>query len=474
MGPNINPHAIRMLALLNENRGRASAGFFNGKQHWVKVDKSISSWLKDKDLRKWLERSVDTGVICGHTRAPSRGEVKVDNAHPFEYGEIVGSHNGTIDAPFKYDVDSMYMFDLLSQHEPGEYQKALGDVEGWYVLTWRDNRTGDVYFLNWTGSLHATQVGHTWYYSSQADHLEIALGLPSTHVLKHGEVWKWDRATLKMLRLTAGFTGKERTYQKGGKGGVNVRCYGGHDPDEAAEYVAARGGEDRYDHWNDSNNFTGECRIDENGVWWGRKYPYIPERWTQLACQEECRKEWPKATPGEKFTYGRHSMPWWRLTKWHEEALKAKDKLFERKDDDTVIELPNETLPQTGKIVTDGKITEPTDATKELITINGMSTAQWADHLAKACSDKAKADAEKAERRKKLKALEDAAEMQAGIDIFETRHDAEARKKKRNERREFFLALQFTEDAAEQLLADEGWYDIINMPPGDTVPQMIP
>lgn len=40
--------------------------------------------------------SFDNDLVMGHTRWPTKGDVTVENAHPFEHGDLVGAHNGTI------------------------------------------------------------------------------------------------------------------------------------------------------------------------------------------------------------------------------------------------------------------------------------------------------------------------------------------------------------------------------------------
>jgi len=214
LGANINVHAVRHLAALNESRGRDSAGFFDQHGDWLKKGyTSITEWLKDEGLRDKLQRMCLTGAVCGHTRGSTRGNHKTENAHPFAYGEegkqVVLSHNGVIDAPAKYDVDSMYMADLLAQGKPGQYQEALGGVSGWYVLTWHDERTGCIYFLNWTGTLCFAPLGDTIYYSSAKQHLQQVLAHPKIHETVSGEVWMWTGKKMKPLKH---FTGKVRTY----------------------------------------------------------------------------------------------------------------------------------------------------------------------------------------------------------------------------------------------------------------------
>lgn len=169
--------------------------------------------LRDRVTTRWIEDSArKTWAVCGHTRAGTRGGSCTRNAHPFEYGRVIGAHNGTIpDAPKEYPVDTEWAIDLLSKNDPGAYQKALGEVSGWYVLTWLDQREKAIYLLNWEGTLNITLHQGVYYYSSEADHLRTAIG-KETKIAKveQGNVLRfhWDKG-VKVQNMPA-FTGKPR------------------------------------------------------------------------------------------------------------------------------------------------------------------------------------------------------------------------------------------------------------------------
>lgn len=211
----IDVGAIRSLIILNESRGRDSIGLFCYGEHYAKQAVSPTHWLKWHGAKPIMNRYAETGGIFCHTRGGTRGGAFDCNAHPFIYGEpgreIILSHNGVVDAPATYAVDSMWMADLLSQHEPGNYHEALKDVKGWFALTWLDRRTGEVFFLNWDAQLAFVEEGGVLYYSSNPDHLKVALSPKrNPHVTSdEGEVWCWNG---KKMRQCKRFKGTKRQW----------------------------------------------------------------------------------------------------------------------------------------------------------------------------------------------------------------------------------------------------------------------
>ncbi len=61
-------------------------------------------------------------VLMGHNRHATMGEVKVENAHPFEFENVVGMHNGTLikwgdlEGAKDTDVDSYAMMNHIDKH----------------------------------------------------------------------------------------------------------------------------------------------------------------------------------------------------------------------------------------------------------------------------------------------------------------------------------------------------------------------
>lgn len=102
-------------------------------------------FLNDEKFDKKGDEIKAYGIraLIGHNRACTWGEVNIDNAHPFDIGDIVGAHNGTLhdttlkDLPYynEYNVDSQVLFAHI--HEVG-IEQAYKDIGGAMALTWYD------------------------------------------------------------------------------------------------------------------------------------------------------------------------------------------------------------------------------------------------------------------------------------------------------------------------------------------------
>lgn len=176
IGNNPNESTLRTLAVLNEARGLHAFGLFASDGMWIKWAEKATKCMSNRGMSDWLAKKVGScWFIAGHTRwATSGNSFKTSNAHPFCYNDIVGSHNGCVDAPPRYEVDSMFLFDEIEKMG-GDYQQALENISGYFTITWTDGEF--FYILSHDNKLHLAQGKNgVWYYSSTLEHLEIALG----------------------------------------------------------------------------------------------------------------------------------------------------------------------------------------------------------------------------------------------------------------------------------------------------------
>jgi len=171
--------------MANRQRGKESLGFFDSNQNIHKVGDDPMDVLGTADCTEFLNQAEnDAWFIVGHTRYSTRGIVSDENSHPFHYGDVIGSHNGIVEAPMEYNVDSEYAIDLLSQNE-SDYQAALHDVWGYWTLAWHDARKNELFISMYDNTCGLAKYRGCWYFSSDPDHLATAMGEVEVIVLEN-------------------------------------------------------------------------------------------------------------------------------------------------------------------------------------------------------------------------------------------------------------------------------------------------
>jgi hypothetical protein len=189
-GRKYNLGIINALTWANRERGTDSCGFFDSTGRMTKRAGDPSEVIRNPKVQIWLKESHSNGwFIAGHTRLATRGAVNRRNSHPFRYGRIIGSHNGIVNAPDKFTVDSEYIFWALNKAH-GDYQSGLEHVGGYWGLSWFDGK--DFYLMSHHSELSLVEMDGIYYYSSSWKHLDSCTGGDSTP-LGEGEVWKFSK-----------------------------------------------------------------------------------------------------------------------------------------------------------------------------------------------------------------------------------------------------------------------------------------
>ncbi len=221
ISPKWDPSVIRTLAICNRERGTDSLGFFDSTGRMIKGASDPMQVLGQENITRWLDGSNNgtdkhepSWFIAGHTRLGTRGANNRKNAHPFRYGNIIGSHNGIVQAPMDYAVDSMRLFDELNQAN-GDYQLGLENIPGYWGLSWYNGKS--FYLQVYNGDIHIAKVDDVWYYSSDDEHLIAALGYAlDIYKLKKGETYQFTSVDGNIVfKELEPFVSKATTYIKG-------------------------------------------------------------------------------------------------------------------------------------------------------------------------------------------------------------------------------------------------------------------
>lgn len=144
--------AFRTLLVLDTLRGPHSTGVasIGAGGDWNLVKKKGNPW----DLFDSREYNSMMGyasyALIGHNRYATKGKINNINAHPFEFKNVVGCHNGTIRGQHRlidhqrFEVDSENIFHSI---ENVGLEDTLAVLEGAYALTYWDKRSEDLVLL---------------------------------------------------------------------------------------------------------------------------------------------------------------------------------------------------------------------------------------------------------------------------------------------------------------------------------------
>lgn len=99
----LNEDKIKLLLFANQDRGRDSIGYYTKESGIIKYLGKAEDVISKKDFN-----IPESNLFIGHLRAATVGSVNTNNAHPFQYGNIVLAMNGTLSN--HWDLCRMYKF----------------------------------------------------------------------------------------------------------------------------------------------------------------------------------------------------------------------------------------------------------------------------------------------------------------------------------------------------------------------------
>ena len=188
-GYTADPNILQKLMSANDKRGGHSTGYFDGTTFRKKLGKSNG-----------MTMPLGSKMFIGHTRYATHGKKVVENQHPFQYGKVIGAHNGVVhnyrEVGEKYglqktDVDSQMIFNVLDKTK-GQIQ-TLGKFTGALatLFTLGDNKYYTYRKTNplWVGRDRNNNV----YFSSLRDPMQ-EVGLSNIYQLKESRLYVWQNA----------------------------------------------------------------------------------------------------------------------------------------------------------------------------------------------------------------------------------------------------------------------------------------
>ncbi len=195
------------LLLVSQFRGRHSTGVFSvtEKTKWkkdndeyhVKVFKQAvpSSLFIDNNIKEieGMLEGTDTKMVAGHCRFGTKGAITDENAHPFQFSNITGMHNGTLTKHIGkprmrkakgkkgwtevVETDSEAFFRHLNDHTLVESLNEIQDSGSAYAFVWYDNRDKTLNFVrNHQRPLWMAQTSmQTIFWASEKEMLQFVL-----------------------------------------------------------------------------------------------------------------------------------------------------------------------------------------------------------------------------------------------------------------------------------------------------------
>lgn len=140
----------------SDSTGAASVSMYKENGEFkMKLAKEIGPfpYLFDRKAFDNLFHGTNS-VYIGHNRSKTVGDVSRSNAHPFQFDDVIGAHNGTLDYQNKNRLEGKLNFKtdseaLFNNVQENGIEDTIGkiDQDQAYALTWYDKRNHTMNFI---------------------------------------------------------------------------------------------------------------------------------------------------------------------------------------------------------------------------------------------------------------------------------------------------------------------------------------
>lgn len=201
--------AFRQLLILDSLRGEHSTGVVSvNALGEVETAKRVGDPFQLFDTSQWRDiMNRQNRILIGHNRYATVGKINRANAHPFEFSNIVGVHNGTLTN--KHSLPNSHRFDtdtetLYSYINDVGVKEAISHTDGAWALAFFDRRERGFSILRNKErplSFAVTEDGNTIFVASEAWMLTAILGRKG---IKYREITELPVNTLMTFDVNLG------------------------------------------------------------------------------------------------------------------------------------------------------------------------------------------------------------------------------------------------------------------------------